>query len=331
MSTDEERFDGDRPLGARILSLASENWALKIISIVVAVTVFVILHSGSDAQRTIDVDLFERLPDDPNVVLLTTLPPRVRITVRGPRALLDELSTSVEPVTIDLTKMMDRLDFQALDYKLPPGVKIVQVAQPTLQLHWDVKVPKQVPVEVTWTGLPEGLALRNLTVDPSTVTVTGPKTIVDVMQRLRTIGLDLSNLQAGTHTQSLLIDLNENPALVGSTQQIGAEASVKLATDRVEAHFELVPETKTRTFANLPVLVLGGKGVTVRPAKVTVIVTCPPRRADQLEANAIVPKIDLNELGSDFAKKGPEETDVKVDVPGCSDVDVSPPRAAVVR
>lgn len=330
MNPDEERFDATRPIGARILMLATENWSLKIISIIVAVIVFVVLHSGSDSQRTIDIELYEQLPEDPNIVLLTTPPPRVRITVRGPRALLDELSSNVEPVTIPLAKTPASVDFQKLDYKLPAGVTFVHASLPPLLLHWDKKDTKQVPVEVTWTAPPEGLALRNLTVDPSMITVTGPKTIVDVMQRLRTFGLDLAHRSAGTYTQSLQIDLNENPALVGS-MQLGAEANVKLATDAVEAHFELVPETKAKTFANLAVIVLGGKGVTLRPAKVTVVVTCPPRHADELKPEAIVPKIDLGELGPDFAKKGPEETDVKVDVPGCSDVDVSPPRVAVSR
>ncbi|GAC1393753.1 MAG: hypothetical protein NVSMB47_01610 [Polyangiales bacterium] len=318
------------PLGSRLFMLATENWSLKIISVIVAIALYVVLHAGSDAQRTIDIELFERPPDDTNVVLLTPLPPRVRLTVRGPRALLDELSTNVEPMTIDLSKTPARLNLGDLDYKLPPGVQKMQVAQPILVLRWDVKITKRVPIEVTWTAPPEGLAIRNLSVDPSSIAITGPKSIIDVLQRLRTVGLDLSHRPAGSHTQSLLVDLNENPALVGSTQ-LGAEAIVKPSIDTVEAKFELVPETKTRTFGNLPVLVTGGRGVTLRPSKVTVVVTCPPRRADELVAEAIVPKIALDELGADFAKKGPEETDVKVEVPGCTDVDISPPRVAVTR
>jgi YbbR domain-containing protein len=328
---DEERFEATGPIAARVWARATDNLSLKIISVLVAVALFVVLHSGSDAQRTIDVDLFERMPDDPNIVLLTQLPSRVRVTVRGPRALLDELSTNVDPVTLDLTKSPERVDFKNLDYKLPTGVKVLpDVGPPPLKLRWDVNITKRVPVEPTWTALPEGLVVRNLSVDPSTVAVTGPKSILDVMQRLRTMGLNLSNLPAGSHTQSVLLDVSENPALVGS-MQLGAAATVKPEVDAVEAKFDLVPETKTRTFANLPVLVLGGKGATLRPAKVTVVVTCPPRRADELAADAIVPKIDLVELGPDLGKKGPEETDVKIDVPGCSDVDVTPPRVAVSR
>lgn len=316
-------------LGARLLARLTDNLSLKIISVVVSLILFVILHSSSDQQRTIDVELYEKTPDDPNVVLLTPLPSRVRVTVKGPRALLDELTTNVDPVTVDLSKAPARVSLADLDYKLPTGVQRVQVVPTYIPLRWDTRITKRVPVEVTWTAPPEGLAIKNLIVDPSSIGVTGPKSIIDVMQRLRTNGINLAHREVGSHTQSLFIDLSENPAIAGT--QLSTDAEVKLSVDTVEARFELVPETKTRTFANLSVIALGGKGVTMRPLKVTVVVTCPPRRTDELTADAIVPKIDLLSLGPDFAKKGPEEADVKVDAPGCTDVDVSPPRVVVTR
>ena len=318
-------------LGARLLARLTENWSLKIVSIFISLALFVVLHSGSETQaRQLDVDVFERMPEDPNVVQLNPLPSRVKIMVKGPRSLLDELSSSKEPVTIDLTKQPDKVYLNDVDYKLPTGVdRQGGVIPPEVKLKWDTTITKRVPVEVTWTAPPEGLAIKNVNVEPSSVAVVGPKTIVDVIQRLRTVGIELTHFDAGSHHQSLKIDLSENPAIVN--MQLGTNAVVKLDVDSVEAKFDLVPETKTRTFSNLAVLAMGGKGVTLRPQKVTVVATCPPRRADELTADAIVPKIDLEALGPDFAKKGPEEADVKVEIPGCSEVTISPPRVAVSR
>ncbi len=316
-------------IGTRVLSRLTENSVLKVVSLAISIGLYVVLHSGSDAQRTIEVEVFERTPDDTNIVHLTPIPSRVRVTVKGPRGLLDELGTNVEPVTIDLSKAPARVNLGNLDFKLPTGVQKVQVVPTYVSLRWDTKITKRIPVEVTWTAPPEGLAIKNLVADPSSITVSGPKSLIDVMQRLRTNGLDLAHRDAGSHTQSLFVDLSENPALVGA--QLGLDAMVKLSIDTVEARFDLVAETKTRTFPNLVVLATGGKGVTLRPPKVTVVATCPPRRADELVADAIIPKIDLEALGPDFAKKGPEETDVKLEIPGCTDVTVSPPRVAVTR
>ncbi|MEO7092134.1 MAG: hypothetical protein ABI175_02710 [Polyangiales bacterium] len=316
-------------MGARVLARLTENWSLKVISVVVSIALYVVLHGGGDSQRTIDVDIFERVPEDGNVVQLRPLPSRVRVTVQGPRALLDELTNNVEPVTIDITKQPDKVYLKDIDYKLPTGVKPIGWAPLYIDLKWDIKVTKSVPVEVTWTAPPEGLALKNLSTTPSTVSVTGPKLFIDVLQRLRTEGIQLTHLEPGHYEPSLVIDLNENPAL--ANMQLGADSAVKLDVDRVVAKFDLVPETKTRVFPNLFVLAMGGKGVTLRPSKVAVTVTCLPKRADALVADAIVPKIDLESLGPDFAKKGPEEADVKLDIPGCSEVTISPPRVAVSR
>ena len=324
------RDDDEGPsLAARLFTRLFENVSLKIIAVVISVGLYVVLHSGADAQRTIDVEVFERPPEDPNVVGMTIIPSRVRVTVQGPRSLLDDINSSVEPILIDLSKAPTSIDLDNMDLKLPVGVKKMQIVPTRLDLQWDTKITKELPVEVIWSAPPPGLAIRNLTVEPSVVAITGPKTRLDLLQRLRTVPLVLGLRVAGINTQLLQVDVAAEPALVGS--RLGGEAPVKLLPETVEARFELVPETKTRTFPNLVVLAMGGKGVTLRPRVVTVIATCPPSRADQLVADAIVPKVELDALGADFAKKGPEEADVKVEVPGCSEVTVSPSRVAVSR
>jgi YbbR domain-containing protein len=314
--------ESSRSLGARLIGLVVDNWSIKLVSLVVSIFLYVILHGGSDSQRTIDVDVIAQMPHDPERILLTTLPPRVHVTVQGPRGLLDDLPNTIDPITVDLTKEPGGLRFEDVTVKLPTGVKKLHVVPPYQALRWDVRATKRVRVEPYFNAPPEGLAIKSLTIDPSMITISGPKTHIDLVQKLRTNALDLTHASPGIHTQTLSIDVLSYPELSG----------VELDTETVQAHYEIVPEEKTRTFANLPIVVLKGKGVTLRPQKVTVVVTCPPRRADELTADGIVPKIDLDALGPDFAKKGPEEADVKVDeIVGCSELSVTPPRVTVTK
>jgi hypothetical protein len=311
----------ERTLGERLLGLVVDNWSLKVVSLAVSVVLYTLLHSGSDSQRTIDVDVIAQMPHDPGRVLLTTLPPHVHVTVQGPRGLLDELPTTIDPLTLDLTKEPLAIRFEDVGIKLPTGVKRLHVSPAFLALRWDTRTTKRVRVEVFFNAPPEGLAVKSLSVEPSTVSVTGPKTHLDLIQKVRTTALDLSHARPGAQQVSLTLDVLAAPELSG----------VELEAQTVDVRYELAFEEKTKTFSNIPVVVLKGKGVTLRPQKVTVVATCPPKRADELVADAIVPKIDLEALGSDFAKKGPEEADVKVELPGCSDVSISPPRVAVSR
>jgi len=310
----------DTPLGMRLLASLTDNWSLKIISFVIALAIYVVLHGGGDQQRTIDVDVNQAPLKDGSKILLTNIPSRVRVTVRGPRALIEDIP-NIDSIDVDLNGEPTTVHFDTATLKLPPGLQKVGVAPPYIHLKWDTKVSKRVKIEPSTSQPPEGLQLKNLTVSPDTAMITGPKSRIDTIQKLHTTTLDLKDRVVGSHLQKLAID-------------VSADADpnmVKTDLESVEARFELVPETKTRTFANIPLVAMRGKGVTLRPRNVSVVVTCPPKRTDELTADAIVPKIDLELLGPDFAKKGPEDADIKVEVPGCSEISVSPPRVTVTR
>jgi hypothetical protein len=320
MTARDQSEDAETPLGVRILARLTENWSLKVISLVIALAVYVVLHSGGDQQRTIDIDVNQAPLKDGSKILLTNIPSRVRVTVRGPRALIEDIPT-IDSIDVDLNGEPTTVHFDTASLKLPPGLQKVGVAPPYIHLRWDTKVQKRVKVEPSTSQPPEGLQLKNLTVSPDTAVIAGPKSRIDTIQKLHTTILDLKDRVVGTHLQKLAVD-------------VSADADpnmVKTDLEFVEARFELVPETKTRTFLNIPVLAMKGKGVTLRPRNVSVVVTCPPKRTDELTAEAIVPKIDLELLGPDFAKKGPEDADVKVELAGCSEISVSPPRVTITR
>lgn len=319
-----QRDDLDNEDRPSLVAMLTDNWTLKLAALVISVALYVMLHGGGESMRTLEVDLIRGPEKDPNKVLLTPIPPRVHVTVQGPRGIVDDLANPLDAVSVDLSGQPPVLRLEEYPIKLPPGVRKVSVNPSALNLRWDTRVSKRLKVEPTWSANPEGLVVRpgSVTVTPATVLLTGPKTRIDPIQGLKSGTVELKDRPVGSHIQSVFIDLAAAGLIDGN---VAAEP------DQVEVRFELVPETKTRTFANVPVLLLKGKGVTIRPAKVSVVVTCPPKKADELREEGIVPKVDLEALGSDFAKKGPEETDVKVDVPGCSEVVVTPPRIAISR
>lgn len=324
MSAEELDDDDGQSAGSRALSLITENWTLKLAALVVSLVLYVVLHGGGESMRTLEVDLIRGLEKDNSKVLLTPIPPRVHVTVQGPRSLIDDLANPLDAISLDLNGQPAVIRLEEYSLKLPPGVRKVSINPSALNLRWDTKLSRRLKVEATWSANPEGLVVKpgSVTVTPATVMLSGPKSRIDPIQGLKSTTVELKDRPVGSHIQSVFID-------IGAAGLIDGNVSVE--PDQVEVRFELVNETKTRTFANVPVLLLKAKGVTIRPSKVSVVVTCPPKKADELKEDAVVPKIDLEALGADFAKKGPEETDVKVDIPGCSEVVVSPPRVAISR
>lgn len=319
-----EDLDEEPTLLGRILPLFTENWSLKVTALVVSVGLYVLLHAGGESMRTIEVDLIRGPEKDPTKVLLTPIPPRVHVTVQGPRSLVDDIANPADALSLDLNGQPQVIRFEDYAIKLPPGVRKVSVNPSALNLRWDTRVSKRLKVEPTWSANPEGLVVKpgSVTVVPPTVLLTGPKSRLDPVQGMKTRTVELKDRPVGSHIQSVYMDIDAAGLIDGS---------VAVEPEQVEVRFELVAESKARTFTNVPVLLLKGKGVTLRPRNVSVVVTCSPKRADELREDAIVPKIDLEALGPDFAKKGPEEAEVKVEVPGCSDVVVSPAKVSITR
>ena len=79
---------------SRARDIFFENLALKVLSFAFALGLYTFIHGAQDAQRTFPLDVVANTPP-PGLhrVLVTQIPP-VRVTLRGSRALLDDLDAA---------------------------------------------------------------------------------------------------------------------------------------------------------------------------------------------------------------------------------------------
>ena len=89
-----------RPLLVRIFV---EELPLKVLSLVLAVTLFVLVRNDKDATSGAYVKVIYTLPEDR--VLVSDPVPEVKVLVRGPWTKLQHLDRSLEPLHIDLTRV----------------------------------------------------------------------------------------------------------------------------------------------------------------------------------------------------------------------------------
>src|SRR5580765_8438397 len=76
----------------RIKSLFTENLNLKLLSFGFALVLYSLVHDSQDAQRPVEVGVVVRLPPDTsNRLLVSQSASKVRLTLRGSRASLEEL------------------------------------------------------------------------------------------------------------------------------------------------------------------------------------------------------------------------------------------------
>jgi YbbR domain-containing protein len=302
-------------IGARISAFwraaLFDNVGLKVVSMICALAIYAFIHGAETVQRTFSVGVVSVMPPDAaNRQLRTPLPTEVAVTVRGPRTELDRMTPGdLGSIKLDLRTGQEtkiELDHHALD--VPAGVKIEQVFPASVNIRWDDVVNTSIKVQVTRTGDAEpGFMVQATLVEPEAVYVRGPKSVVDVMQSVRTVPFDVSGLGEGTHKRTLALDVPPD--------------GIVYDRDEVTAAVEVAREERTASFAAVNVEVLGVPKAKVQPPVVNIKVRGPAELVRSLERVSVVPRVEVPE--ADRAKPGSHLAQVIVDLPGL-DVTIEP-------
>lgn len=268
----------------------SENLGLKALSFVIALGLTAYQRGSEDEQqRTVPVDLILRLPsDEARRELMTLVPPNVHVTVRGSTRALDQLIQSgIPPVEVDLRRGdVNRIVFEPEMFSLPPGVQVNIIDPDTIDLEWQNVIQRSVPIQASMTGrVADGYTVQSVKVDPQSITVMGPASLVEVMQFVRVAAFDVTGKTDGVYRHRLALD----PP--GQRIQYLGPASATVAVT-------IARQLVSRKFTRREVTVIAtGVRAKAEPRTVDVTVTGPPEVINGLRDEMIVPRADLNAAG----------------------------------
>ena len=273
----------------RIRSLLTRNVGLKLISLTTAVVLFFVVRGAEDAQRAVFVEVVAQTPtEDTGHMLVSELPAKVRLTLRGSSSQLSSIRTEeMDPVEINLVDTsLSYYYFEPAAFDLPAGVRVEAIAPSTVPLVWAERGERTLPIQVRLVGEPrDGYSLfGEPTAEPEEITVTGPESEVAAMVAVETDPIQLGAYGEGGHTE--VVRLRRAPDHVRY-----------MARESVRARFQIVAEVSDRSFSGLSVLQVGGQSrLTIRPAVITVVVRGTPEQVDGLGSEMIVPYIDVAEV-----------------------------------
>ena len=293
-----------------------ENLNLKLLSFAFALILYSLVHGSQDAQRSVQVDLVVVLPpESANRVLSNQLPPQVRLTLRGPRAALDELhADDIGNLQVDVHSGSEkRLTLEPAMVHVPPGVHVEQIDPPSIDLLWEDQIVREVPVQVSVVGIPApGFMVKGAPIaDPAFVRVHGPKSEVLVLQHARAEAFDVTGLTENVYSRQLALD---KPA-----GRLTYDAS------SVQVTTGITREVVERLIPKLPVIAVGQPKAKTTPSEVDVRLVCPPEILRGLRPEQVVPRVEERSA----AASGSESLPVIVEVDRC-EVHVTP-SAVIVR
>jgi YbbR domain-containing protein len=196
----------------------TKNWMLKALSLFFALFLwyFVVGEDKVDMNVTIPVEIVN-LPRD--LVISNQFKKQLEVTVSGQRSLIRGMADQHISRTIDLSKTDPGtvvIQNTPDSIPLPRGLSILRVQPPTLTLLLDRLIKKKLPIKPVLTGkVHNGFMLDSVTVDPPTLEISGPQSILAQEQNLKTGPVDITNLDQSTDKQVSLALKSEIADLIG--------------------------------------------------------------------------------------------------------------------
>ncbi len=265
----------------------TENLGLKAGALGIAILMFSLVHGAEDMERNVYVDVVVQPPKDADeMILVTDIPDRVRVRLKGSRARLNAIrQENLPPVDVRLKSVEEpRFYFEKEAFDLPTGVEVLGVVPPSLAFKWVPQATRELPVEIFLDGdLPDELEWAGeVEVFPPRVEVDGPRDVVNSMRTVRAMEIDVSALEQG-------VTQREIPLVTAPANTIFGVPSV-LVTLRVQ------PKVIERTLFGLRVGAEGAVPRSMRPRAVTVRVRGPEKAVKALNPASVLAVVTLTDL-----------------------------------
>jgi len=270
----------------------TDNLGLKASAIGIAILMFSLVHGAEDMERNVYVGVVVQPPPDAqDMILVTEIPDKVRVRLKGSRARLNAIrQENLPPVDVTLkTREEPRYYLEKEMFDLPTGVSVMQVVPPSLVFKWVPRAARALPVEVFLDGkLPGGLEWAGEPeVFPETIEVEGPRDVVNSMRTIRSMEVDVTELEQGV--------MQREVPLVGAPANTSFEAQTVLVTLRVQ------PKMKERVLSPLRVDAEGVVPRALRPRAITARIRGPEALVDALNPASVLAIVHLSDVP---AKKG---------------------------
>jgi YbbR domain-containing protein len=201
----------------KAIAKAAQNWPAKVLSIILAVFLFVFHRMSTLEERFFSVPL--NVETKGNLTPSSSYPRMIRVSIRGdPNSIYPILEDDIEAFA----------DFEKYDapgaYHSPVqirkkgtalGVEPLEITVDPLEINLslDHRISKFVPLAASLRGrLDSGYSLSSYTLNPTQVIIDGPSELIGGISELQT---DFIDLDGRTGDFSMMVNiLNRNPLIV---------------------------------------------------------------------------------------------------------------------
>jgi YbbR domain-containing protein len=240
-----------------------ENWELKVLSVFLALVLWFFVRGNPGAERIVTVPLEIRIPSAMEIT--SERPTSVDVTVRGPIA-NSWFGQSVSTCIVNLDEASEGLHSITLgpqNVRIPgaSSLEVIKITPPRFSLTLERTISKEVAVEAVTNGEPAaGFEVYGKTCNPSTITITGPRSHVEKIRDLTTEIIFLKGQRQSMHV-FVNLDIRDN---LLRTIPVGP----------IEVNVEIGGQRRAVTINRVPVEI-DDAGYIAVPARVSVEILIP--------------------------------------------------------
>ncbi|HZI60750.1 MAG TPA: CdaR family protein [Pyrinomonadaceae bacterium] len=261
-----------------------EDWGVKLLSLAIALVLWLVV-TGQNEPVTAHVNV-QLNYIRPQTLEISNDPPRtVDVTLTGSRNKLDDLTALDLVATVDISDQQPgervlRLADKA-KISLPQGVKVDGFQPSAIPIRLEQIIERQIAVEPKLEGKPaEGYQVYGVRPSKAAVTVRGPESRVNALQKLETESIWLSGHKQSFTAENLGIDV--------------PDPKVDLVDPVVDVQVEIAEQAVERAFSGVP----NGSG-----PPMTITVSGPPSILDKLRAEDLQIESSPSGSGSQMERK----------------------------
>ena len=182
-----------------MLKLITENWTLKLISLIFALMLWFFIMGERRLEVNYRVPLeLQNLPRE--MMIANEIPSMVDVRISGPRTLLMKVSPNDISITVDLSGLRPGLtSFRRLEERLnlPSGLRVTRLSPSFVDVRLERVQQKTVPVTISLSGEPlGGFQVGSVRAVPDQVVIEGSEMELKNISNVTTDDIDLDGVNS---------------------------------------------------------------------------------------------------------------------------------------
>ncbi|MCR4579382.1 MAG: hypothetical protein K5681_03445 [Treponema sp.] len=223
----------------RLIEKLQDNLVAKIVSLGIAILLYLFYHASQIDKKTIVVPL--KIVEDGIVMHVGSVPNNISLVIRTNDTIMNMINPSDFEGVVDISYITE-----PGTYKLPVHINLssklmeldpleVILKDEEIKISVDKRITKYVPLVPSIVGeVAHGYTINQVTISPSTVEIAGPESILNGIEGIPTTRIMVSNAE---NNFSVETSCQEQTKLVSILEDGPFTATVSLDTQLMEREF----------------------------------------------------------------------------------------------